>query len=174
MKRSFTAFALLVGLMLLAPPVGAQTSGSARGVVVDDQGEPVADATVTIEFTGGVPRKFEVKTNEKGQYQQVGLAIGSYRFTASKEGYAPAALDIKIGMGLATQIPELQLVSAAAAAAQANPDAAVIKEKFEQGVGLARAGKLDEAEAVFHEILEIQPGIAEVHRNLGYVFVFLY
>ena len=53
--------------------------------------------------------------NEKGQYQQVGLAIGNYHFTASKEGYVDAALDIKIGMGLATQIPELQLISQAAA-----------------------------------------------------------
>ena len=170
MKHALTAFALLAGLALLAPPSGAQSSGAARGVVVDDQGQPVADATVTIEFTGGIPRKYEVKTNEKGQYQQVGLAIGNYHFTASKEGYVDAALDIKIGMGLATQIPELQLISAAAAQAQANPDAAVIKEKFEQGVGLARDGKLDEAEAIFQEILEIQPGIAEVHRNLGYVY----
>ncbi len=169
MKHAFAAFALLAGLALLAPPVGAQTAGSARGVVVDDQGEPVADATVTIEFTGGVPRKFEVTTNEKGQYQQVGLPIGPYRFTASKEGYAPAALDIKIAMGLATQIPELQLLSAAAVAAQANPNEAVVKEKFQEGVELARAGELDEAEAIFNEILELQPGIAEVHRNLGYV-----
>jgi len=169
MKHAFTAFALLVGLALLAPPVGAQTAGSARGVVVDDQGEPVADAAVTIEFTGGVTRKFEVKTDENGKYQQVGLPIGPYRFTASKEGYVSAALDIKIAMGLATQIPELQLMSEAAAAAQANPDAAVVKEKFSQGVELARAGKLDEAEVVFNEILEIQPGVAEVYRNLGYV-----
>ena len=169
MKHAFTALTLLAGLALLVPPTGAQTTGAARGTVVDDQGQPVADATVLIEFTGGVSRKFEVKTGEKGQYQQVGLAIGNYHFTASKEGYVSAALDIKIGMGLATQIPELQLISVAAAAAQANPDEAVVREKFSQGVDLARAGKLDEAEAIFNEILEIQPGIAEVYRNLGYV-----
>lgn len=170
MNRALTGFALLVGLALLVPPTGAQTTGAARGRVVDDQGQPVPDATVTIEFTGGVSRKFEVKTNEKGEYQQVGLAIGGYHFTASKEGYVAAALDIKISMGLATQIPELQLMSKTAAAAQANPNEAVVREKFSQGVALARDGKLDEAEAIFNEILEIQPGIAEVHRNLGYIY----
>jgi len=170
MKHALTAVCLLAGLALLAASGEAQTSGAARGKVVDDQGQPVADASVVIEYQGGVTRKFEVKTNDKGEYMQVGLSPGTYRFTASKEGFAPAALDIRIAMGLATQIPELQLVSKAAAAAQANPDAAVVREKFTQGVELARAGKLDEAEALFKEILEVQPGVPEVHRNLGYVY----
>jgi Flp pilus assembly protein TadD len=169
MKHALTSVCLLAGLALLVPPSEAQTSGAARGTVVDDQGQPVADAHVVIEYLGGVPRKFEVKTNDKGEYMQVGLQIGRYRFTATKEGYAPAVLDIRIGMGLATEIPELQLVNKAAAA-EANPDVAVVREKFAQGVELARAGKLDEAEALFKEILETQPGVAEVHRNLGYVY----
>lgn len=170
MKHALTAFALLVGLALLAPPSGAQTTGAARGFVVDDENQPVGDAVVLIEYQGDVPRKFEVKTNEKGEYHQVGLPSGRYRFTASKEGYVSAALDIGIAMGLATRIPELKLLSQAAAAAQANPDEAMVREKFAQGVELARAGKLDEAEALFNEILELQPGVAEVYRNLGYIY----
>jgi tetratricopeptide (TPR) repeat protein len=170
MKHALTAVCLLAGLALLAPPAGAQTSGAARGQVVDEEGQPIGDASVVIEFLGGVTRKFEVKTNDKGEYMQVGLPIGSYRFTANKEGYAPSALDIKIVMGLATEIPDLTLISQAAAAAKANPNQAMVKEKFEQGVQLARDGKLDEAEAVFKEILEIEPGVPEVHRNLGYVY----
>ncbi len=169
MKHALTAVCLLAALALLAPPSEAQSAGAARGTVVDDQGQPVADATVVIEYLGGVTRKFEVKTNDKGGYMQVGLPIGSYRFTASKEGYVSAALDIRIGMGLATEIPELQLISKTAAA-EANPDVAVVREKFADGVELAREGKLDEAEVLFKEILEIQPGVAEVHRNLGYVY----
>jgi Flp pilus assembly protein TadD len=170
MKHAFTVLALIAGLALLAPPTRAQTSGAARGKVVDNQGQPVAEATITIEFTGGIPRKYEVKTNDKGQYQQVGLPIGGYRFTASKEGYIDAALDIKIGVGMATQIPDLQLISQAAAAAQANPNQEVVRQKFAEGTALAREGKLDEAEAVFKEILDLQPGVPEVYRNLGYVY----
>ena len=40
-----------------------------------------------IEFQGGVTRKFEVKTNKKGEFMQVGMQPGSYKFTVSKEGY---------------------------------------------------------------------------------------
>ena len=34
---------------------------------------------------------------------------------------------------------------------------------------MARAGNLDEAAAIFEALLVEQPGIAEVHRNLGYI-----
>jgi tetratricopeptide (TPR) repeat protein len=169
MKHALIAVCLLAVLALVAPPVGAQSSGAARGHVVDEDGQPVADATVVIEFQGGLTRKFEVKTNDRGEYMQVGLPIGTYRFTASKEGYAPSALDIKINMGLATDIPDLKLLSEEAASAKANPNKAKVKEMFTRGVELARDGKLDEAETVFNEILEIEPGVPEVHRNLGYI-----
>jgi Flp pilus assembly protein TadD len=170
MKHALTAVGLLVGLALLAPPSGAQTSGAARGTVVDEQDQPVADAVVTVEYLGGVTRKYEVKTNEKGEYMQVGLAPGRYRFTANKEGYVTATLDIAVAMGLATRIPELKIVGKAAAAAAANPNDAAVREKFTEGVELARAGKLDEAEALFNEILELQPGVPEVYNGLGYVY----
>ena len=169
MRQALTAVGLLVGLALLAPPTGAQTGGAVRGRVVDEQKEPVADATVLIEFAGGVTRKFEVKTSEKGEYMQVGLRPGPYHFTASKEGYVPAALDIKVGIAGTMQVPELELISNEAAAAQTGPDAAALREQFTRGVELAGAGQLDEAEAVFLELLELQPGLAGVYRNLGYI-----
>ena len=136
MKRALTALGILAGLALLAAPVSAQ-SGGARGKVTDDKGQPVAEATVRIEYTGGIPRTYEVTTNAKGEYVQIGLQTGSYRFTASKEGYVDATLDIKVGLGMATQIPTLELIAKAAAQ---GPDAAVLKEKFAEGTELAREG----------------------------------
>jgi tetratricopeptide (TPR) repeat protein len=170
MRYALGTVALLAALALLASPADAQTSGAARGKVVDEQNQPVADATVVIEYEGGVTRKFEVKTSDKGEYMQVGLAPGRYRFTASKENFVSAALEIRITMGLATDIPPLQLMSKAVATAQEGPDEAALREDFARGVALTREGKLDEAEALFLEILDQQPGIPEVHRNLGYVY----
>ena len=55
MKRALTAAALLGGLWLLAPAAQAQT-GTARGKVLDAQGQPLADAKVVMEFQGGITR----------------------------------------------------------------------------------------------------------------------
>ena len=82
------------GAGLLAAPAQAQT-GTARGKVLDAQGQPIADAKVLIEFQGGITRKFETKTNKKGEYMQVGMQPGPYRFTASKEGYQPGFIDVR-------------------------------------------------------------------------------
>jgi tetratricopeptide (TPR) repeat protein len=170
MKHALTVVGILVALALVAAPVAAQTSGGARGKVVDENNEPVADAQVLLEFEGGLTRKYEVKTNDKGEYMQVGLAIGPYKITATKEGYVPAAMGVTIGMGVSQQVPELQLISNEAAAKQASPDAEAIRAKFDEGVALVQAGKLDEAEAVYKGILAESPGIAGVYQNLGYIY----
>ena len=84
----------LIASLMAAVPAFAQSTGMVKGVVNDDKGQPVADAKVTIEMTGGTGRKFETKTNKKGEYIQIGLASGAYKVTAEKDklGSAPATV----------------------------------------------------------------------------------
>src|SRR5207247_744856 len=63
MKRLLIAGALVLGLALVGAPAHAQT-GTARGKVVDDKGQPIPEAKVVLEFTGGVTRKYETKTGK--------------------------------------------------------------------------------------------------------------
>jgi len=170
MKRALIAVGTLAVVALLVPSVQAQSRGGARGKVFDEEGTPVADAKVTIEYTDGARPPFDVQTSDKGEYIQIGLPAGGYKITASKEGYLDAVLTMRIGMGGMTSIPDLQIISREAAARQAGPNNELIQEKFSEGVKLARAGSLDEAEVLFKEILELQPGIPEVYRNLAYVY----
>ena len=79
--------ALLIALALLAAvamawPVSAQSTGMCKGKVVDRDGNPVEGAKITIAFKDGISRSYEVKTNKKGEYMQVGLSPGHYRVTA--------------------------------------------------------------------------------------------
>jgi tetratricopeptide (TPR) repeat protein len=166
MNRYTVGAGILAALLLLGADARAQT-GTARGKVVDEQGQPVPDAKVTIEFQGGVTRKFEVKTNQKGEYIQVGLAPGTYKFTVNKEGHRGSFLDEKVNLGDPTVIPDLKLMAAAAATAKA---AEGISGPFAAATNLTREGKLDEAEAAFKEILTKYPSVPEVHYNLGYIY----
>jgi len=169
MKRAFIGAAFLLGLALLVPRAEAQT-GSARGRVVDVDGKPIAEAKILIEYLGGVTRKLETKTNKKGEFIQVGMQPGPYRFTVSKEGFQPFTIENRISLGEPTELPEFRLTTLAAAAQQPGSPQAELRQSFQKAVDLSSAGKLDEAEAAYKELLAKWPDIPEIHQNLGGVY----
>ncbi|MFN8091713.1 MAG: tetratricopeptide repeat protein [Vicinamibacteria bacterium] len=166
MKRALVAVLFLIGLGFVTAPASAQT-GSCRGKVVDDKGQPVVDAKVTIEYQGGITRKFETKTNKKGEFMQVGMQPGPYRFTVAKEGFAPAVSENRIGLGDATELPQFKL----APASQAAGENVELKTKFMEAVKAQSDGKLDEAAEMYKVILQTSPDVPEVHQNLGSIYL---
>ncbi len=169
MKRALIAAGLLLGIGLLAAPAQAQT-GTARGKILDSQDQPLQDAKVTIEYLGGITRKFEVKTNKKGEYMQVGMQPGPYRLTASKDGYQSAMIEVRIALGDPTDVPPLKLNTTAQAAQQPGSPMAELRAAFQKAVEAQSAGRLDEAEAGYKAILEKSPDVPEVYQNLGSVY----
>lgn len=169
MKRILFA-AGLASVILAAPQALAQT-GTARGKVMDEQGQPLVDAQIVIEFQGGVTRKIETKTNKKGEYTQVGLAPGTYRVTASKEGFQSGYIEQRVNLGEATMLPDMKLrtLEAAQKAAAAAGDSGALAASFRAAAELLQQGKLDEAEAAFKDLQAKNPSIAEVPYNLGII-----
>jgi tetratricopeptide (TPR) repeat protein len=73
---------LVVGLC--PPPVFAQ-AGSVKGVCKDLDGKPITQAQV--EWYGmETGRKYQLKTNNKGEYFSLGISPGKYKVTLSKDG----------------------------------------------------------------------------------------
>lgn len=167
MKRFLLTAGLLAALAFLGAPASAQT-GTARGKVVDDKGQPVPDAAILLEYQGGVTRKLDTKTNKKGEFTQVGVYPGVYRITASKDGYQSAFIEYKISLGDASYLPDIKLLPKSAAGVPgATRDE--LGAAFKKATELTAAGQWDAAEAAFREILVKTPSIPEVHYNLGYV-----
>jgi tetratricopeptide (TPR) repeat protein len=78
MKRYFVMLGLLMfTAVLCASPAFAQDTTSVKGVAKDAQGKPIAGATVewVSKETG---RKYDLKTNNKGEYFSLGVAPGHY------------------------------------------------------------------------------------------------
>src|SRR5437667_11420341 len=107
MKRLLIAGAFVLGLALVGAPAHAQT-GTARGKVVDDKGQPIPEAKVVLEFTGGVTRKYETKTSKKGEFTQVGRYPGPYRITVTKDGFQGRADELPLSLGEPEQVRESQ------------------------------------------------------------------
>jgi len=167
MKRILFASSLLLFLALAGTDARAQT-GTARGRILDEQGQPLSDVKIEIEFKGGITRKLSATTNKKGEYTQVGLQPGDYRFTASKEGYQSGYIEMHVNLGDATAIPDMKLRSMEAARkAAVESGAGGLAGPFKAAVELLQAGKLAEAEAAFKELLAKNPSVPQIHYNLG-------
>jgi len=68
-------------LLTLATVAAAQmVGGTLRGTVTDEDGKPIVGATVRFQ-NAQTGRKFELKTNAKGEYIQVGVQLGAYECT---------------------------------------------------------------------------------------------
>jgi hypothetical protein len=96
MKRY--AFLLAVVLALASAAASAQTlTGTIRGRVVDEQGGVLPGATVVL--TGRQGSQTTV-TDERGEYQFVGLNPGTYEVRAELSGFAPQTeRDIALAIG---------------------------------------------------------------------------
>jgi tetratricopeptide (TPR) repeat protein len=170
MKRLITA-AGIGGSLLLAQAAFAQT-GMARGKVLDDKGQPIPGAKVTWEYMGGITRKGEVGPNKKGEFVQVGLQPGNYRFTATAEGYQSDSIELRIGLGDPTAIPEFKLKPKSGAAGGAAPDAAMValRASVDQAIALDAGGKTDEALAIYADLATKHPTIHQLPYNMGLLY----
>lgn len=86
MKQHLLMLALLALILgLCAPPVFAQATGTVKGVCKDVEGKPIAGATVEY-YSQETGRKYDIKTNAKGEYFSLGISPGKYKVTLSKDG----------------------------------------------------------------------------------------
>ena len=85
MKQYFVGLALLLLVAgLCASPAWAQQSGVAKGVCKDVEGKPIVGATVEW-VSNETGRKYDLKTNAKGEYYSLGILPGHYKVTLSKD-----------------------------------------------------------------------------------------
>jgi len=169
-RPSWLFAAALIASLVAVVPAFAQSTGMVKGVVLDDKGQPIDGAKVTIEMNGGTGRKFETKTNKKGEYIQIGLASGSYKIVAEKDklGSAPATVSVRANT---TQEANLTLaVASAAATKEVQAKNAAITKVFDEGVQLSNAGQHDEAIAKFNEAVAIIPTCYNCYNNIAYSY----
>ena len=170
MKRLWIAASVLA-FSGLATEALAQ-AGAARGQVVDEAGQPVAGASVKIEYQGGLPINLETETNDKGQFTQVGLRPGNYRFTATKEGYRGGFVEFRVSLGDPTRLPDIEILSAQAAQQQgAGAERAKLTAFFEEAIELAENGRFEEAQAKLEEAIALRPDFPEAYYNKGYIHI---
>ena len=153
--------------MAMTLPAAAQSTGLVRGVVKDAAGKPIEGAKILVEAEGN-NRRFETKSDKKGEFVQIGLAPGPYKVTAEKDKAmsAPTPVNVRVSPGA-----PLTLVIGAGGGG-GSPEVAAknaeLKKTFEEGVTASRAGNHDEAIAKFNRAAELNATCYDCYYNIAY------
>jgi len=171
---------ICLGLLPFAPSAQAQVA-TVRGKVLDEAGKPLAEVKIEMEFKGESRQKIvkTAVTDKKGGFVRAGLAGGPYQMTFSKDGYKPYSMEVSISLGGFSEIPDQVLHPAAVAAPVASapaeavlppePESGKVGEAYAKAFEAAKAGRLDEAEGLYREVLAKFPDLGGAHYNLAYV-----
>jgi len=152
--------ALAVALVFSAP---AFAQGIVKGKVVDEKGQPVADAKVAI---AGPARNAETKTNNKGEYVQVGLQSGAYTVTVTKEKLV-ATQKVTVSQGTPA---EANMTLVPQAAAGLSPEQRAVQEAAASAIDALRAGRDDEAITKLNDVVTKLPTCSDCYYNLGLAY----
>src|SRR5207248_935024 len=76
---------VMLAAALCVPPVFAQATGTVKGVCRDMEGKPIAGANLEW-FNTENGRKYNLKTNNKGEYFSLGIEPGKYKVTLTQSG----------------------------------------------------------------------------------------
>jgi tetratricopeptide (TPR) repeat protein len=187
MKKQFGMLVLVAIIFgLCASPVFAQATGSVKGVCKDTQGNPVAGGVVEF-YAQDTGRKYQIKTNGKGEYFSLGIAPGKYKVTLSKDGQPLYSLNnVPISLDENTVDFDLKKEQAQQAAGQglspeqlkqmkeqqekAQKEANTVKslnEKLSAANTASQAGDFDTAIATLNEATQIDAGRDLLWFKLG-------
>jgi tetratricopeptide (TPR) repeat protein len=187
MKQRF-AISVLIGLMLavMIPCAMADVTGTVKGVCKDTEGKPITNGTVEwLNIDNG--RRYDLKTNSKGEYFTLGIVPGRYRVTLFQEGKqlyffnnvvvqgdeVAVDFDLQKEMGAAAQAAGMSAEQAKQqqeAQVKAQKETSTIKslnEKLAAAKQSADAGNLDAAVSTMNEATQIDPNRDLLWAKLG-------
>jgi len=174
-----TAWPLALAVVLVPALASAQAYARVEGTVVDENGEPVADAKVVIT-SAEIGYDKTVETNKKGGFA-VAFVDGtrSYRVKLEKEGHQAVEGTLKPQIGESVK-QEFVLPSAGSGARggvttpqEADPSAAAdpFVTVFNEGVAALRSNDLDTAERKFLRAMELNPKAPQPPAALADVYL---
>src|SRR5215813_14028025 len=128
MRRAFQVTLVLSAILLTAIiAVAQQPTGTIEGTVVDQSGDRLENAIVTItqQSTG---RAISVPTNHEGYFVARALAPGSYKVKVDVAGFAAAIFtDVVVEIGQTSTVSPILKVGAANEVVQVEGTAATLQ-----------------------------------------------
>ncbi|MDA1093887.1 MAG: tetratricopeptide repeat protein [Acidobacteria bacterium] len=168
--NAWSGLFVLWGLLAcVIPPAHAQPQGSVRGLVTGAQGDPIADAAVTVMPLGLTAGRHDVTTDVEGRFEHTGLPPGHYTVSAETRELGSQIFRVRVQ---ADGIAEIRFVlgtgrTAAAWLRAPGDDRTAAAAAFESGVRANRAGDVEQAIHHFEAALQVMPSCLDCYFNIG-------
>lgn len=170
MVRRFQTTALALALIVGLASSAVAQSGQIKGKVLDAEGKPVQGAQIVIEYADGVNRKFEVKTDRRGEFIQIGLQPGGYKVTATVDKLGSFSQQTRVTLSRPAEVVFEFKPGAGGADPAVAAKAAALKKSFEEGVAATQAKNFDLAIQKFEEAAAVVPTCFDCYYNIGYAY----
>jgi Tfp pilus assembly protein PilF len=164
MKR--TGFIFFVGVFfLMSLTLTAQTykgKGRISGYILDQDGNPIEDVTIKL-FSLRAGAGFEIKSEKDGKWTAAWLRGGGWNIDFEKFGYEPKKISVSI-QEMGKRLPPMEIRMNKVEGMVVTED---LKEELTKGNDLFNAGQFQEAIGVYSKMLEANPDIYILNKNIG-------
>ncbi len=187
--RSFVIGAFALIALAWAAPASAQ-NGALKGRVIGEDGRPVEQVEVILDFVGELKRQFKTITDKNGEWIKPGIPAGggTWTITAKKNNLTGSIEKIEIKINETVKVADITILSPEARAKGVKPvvsneEAAAMAKKsaetdklLEETNAAISAGKNDEAIAKLKTLIERLAAerndqCAACHAKLGDIYL---
>lgn len=166
-KKIWSVLACVFVLSALVYAQAGRGHGRQTGYVVNEKGDPIANATVKLEFEkGGL--KDQTVTNAKGEWGFISLGTGNIVLTASADGYLDGNAQARVQQ--LEQNPPVKIILHEDKEKKARVKDEASMLELEHGNQLYNERKFDEALVIFQKFAELNPNVFQIYFNIGDVY----
>ena len=154
-------------LTICTDPAITQTNGTVQGVVVDDQGQPINEATISINSLQNSDNS-ETQSSTDGRFHYSGVIPGIYTITASKNELGGEVFRILVRENRTVSVNfELTPGQRVAAYLGEAGQREALSRTFATGIEASRSGDYEMSVESFLNALKLSPTCLECHFNLA-------
>ena len=166
---------MVTGLLFIHAGIAANTAlaqpgGTIEGVVVDELGRPVSEATIVVNgLSAG--EAVETQTSSDGRYTYRGVSAGLYTIAATKGGLGGEVFRIRVRDERTVSVNfELAAGQRVASYLIEAGQREALSRIFATGIEASRSGNYTAAISAFLNALELSPTCLECHYNLAIAY----
>ncbi len=160
--------AATVAVLLVAANAFAQ--GRVVGTVRNQDRQPVKGATIRATSPNATPATTTTTSDAKGRFSFLGLRGGQYVFTIEAPGYAASQTTATIRYLSNNPVLEIVLQTVndlPPGGPLAGVDVPALQRRLDEAAAREADGKVDEAIAIYRDIITKHPSLTMVHLALG-------
>ena len=162
---------LALGPFVVLPSLAlAQEGGRIQGLVTDNTGQAIEEATVIVSKFA-TSDKIEIQTSDDGRYVRANLPSGLYTVTAAKDQLGGEMFRIRVRDGHTVEVnfalePGRRVATWLTEAGEREE----LSRAFSAGVQASRSGAFDQAIDEFRRTVELSPTCLECNYNLAVAY----